>query len=618
MKKYNYCLILGVLLVFSSCSSFTEKVEENLPEVKVKEITNHKTESILVNGEVTPLNETNFKAEINNAEVKKILVKVGDKVKKGDVLLTMYSEDIVKQLETAKNSVYYAKESVLKTGETGNSQIKSARNAYQKALTNQKNTLIQYEKQKKQAEEQLNSILLNQNLQEDVSLNALKTAKEKLETESKVIESSNNSVKVNLDNAKKQAKTIISSSLIEVDQILGVSSLYEHENDDFEKFLASRDSTLKKQAENLLENNLEKFKNLSNNYEDILELLNSMEDLTQKTLEILKNSSTGLSFTQSSLNALIAKINNSLQLLRTNLANLENSKEQYENTLKANLAKKSALEANLENAEKQLSLIKKEVNGKSQTLINAEKQYETTIANLNSMKESAEMQVKSAKLALDQAINNVKLSENGAQSSFNSQKGALEQAVINQEKLTVKANFSGIVSNIFVKVGEEVNMGTSLLKIENTETYKIVAYLNTEEVMGLEQGQIVKIGNKSEDKITAISPSIDPVNKKHRVEILHKNKYLKSGQIVKLKFIKELNNKISNKVFIPLNTVFLSSQGNYVFLKNEKNALEKKFVKIGEVKGDLIEITEGLKQGDLLVEEGARQLKEGQIIKSIK
>ena len=52
-------------------------------------------------------------------------------------------------------------------------------------------------------------------------------------------------------------------------------------------------------------------------------------------------------------------------------------------------------------------------------------------------------------------------------------------------------------------------------------------------------------------------------------------------------------------------------------LEQNKYTAIKTFVKLGKTSENKIEILEGLKSGDLIIEDGIRQVKDGQIVKSI-
>jgi multidrug efflux pump subunit AcrA (membrane-fusion protein) len=70
-----------------------------------------------------------------------------------------------------------------------------------------------------------------------------------------------------------------------------------------------------------------------------------------------------------------------------------------------------------------------------------------------------------------------------------------------------------------------------------------------------------------------------------------------------------------NAIVIPLEVVSENFSGEqYVYLVNENNKAEKRFIKTGLVEGDVVEVLEGLRIADRVIDEGARLVKENENI----
>jgi multidrug efflux pump subunit AcrA (membrane-fusion protein) len=70
----------------------------------------------------------------------------------------------------------------------------------------------------------------------------------------------------------------------------------------------------------------------------------------------------------------------------------------------------------------------------------------------------------------------------------------------------------------------------------------------------------------------------------------------------------------AGSIFIPLESVFITPSGNYVFLAEESRAVKQE-VELGQTSGNQIEVTAGLSAGDKLIVKGSKNLKEGENIK---
>lgn len=139
MKKLGSILILGGVLLLSGCSqaesaTTTQVVEEQpiavtVQNVKTGDITNTTTFS----GKTKVANEVSVTAEMAGV-IDKVYVSMGQKVQKGDVLLTIQGSDLDKNIEQAKVSLEIAQTSYQNAmGPNTVSQINQLENAITQA-----------------------------------------------------------------------------------------------------------------------------------------------------------------------------------------------------------------------------------------------------------------------------------------------------------------------------------------------------------------------------------------------------------------------------------------------------------------------------------------------------
>ncbi|PCI24447.1 hypothetical protein COB57_04545 [Candidatus Peregrinibacteria bacterium] len=229
------------------------------------------------------------------------------------------------------------------------------------------------------------------------------------------------------------------------------------------------------------------------------------------------------------------------------------------------------------------------------------------MSELNASESLAQKEVEAAKITYEQSLSNSYLSSTQARSSVSQSEGSFTQARINFEKLTIRSKISGVISQIPVKVGDEINIGRNLVSIENNEIYKIISYVSATQIQGLSVGDEIQIGAKSKDIIHSISQNIDTVTGKHRIEILHKNAFLSSGQIIPVQFTQKKEYQSQN-FFLPLTSIHMKSAESFVW-KVENNMLKKNIIQLGSIFGADIEIISGITENDKIVIEGGRMLK---------
>jgi len=99
----------------------------------------------------------------------------------------------------------------------------------------------------------------------------------------------------------------------------------------------------------------------------------------------------------------------------------------------------------------------------------------------------------------------------------------------------------------------------------------------------------------------------------------NKDKSIKPNLTARLK----INDYTSeNALLIPQNIISENAEGDqYIYILNQKEgqkAIAKQtIIKTGKTQGDKIEVLEGLTNGDEVIEEGARSVKDGQTVKII-
>jgi RND family efflux transporter MFP subunit len=566
VRKYRKTISSGglilVILIAVGCGAANQDNEEKnlgkvfVPRVETTLVQPGISREISTTGEVQAAKSATLTAEVRS-DVQKVLVRVGDEVRAGQILLQLSSDSVVSTRSTAGAAFVNAQNSLTQTQLSSQKSIESAQIALETAEINLNNTLTQNIALRRQAEETLNSSKLSSGL----SVASAQTA---------------------LDNAIRSAYPTASDAVSECDQIIGVSSTYKNANDSYEHLLGAFKNTAKPIAETAIQNALNQLSIIASDYSSALSLIESSAEAVVRTLDVLNNSNVGTNYTQTTLNSDISTITTELSAVRTAISTLETA------------------QAALESAQQFTG-------GGSQAILSAQANYEATIAQLDANERSIRQSVESARAALESAIKSAELTQTSAKASFDATRGTLSQAQITQNKLTIRSPFTGKITAIEIESGDEVTAGGDLIRIEDATQLKIVSHLSTTEVRKIKVGDEVKIAKQSFDKVAAISPSADPVTKKYEVEVYHQNPYLQSGEFVKLRF--QVGGQATNdsRIFLPINAINILSYGSFVWKIEEGQALKQE-VQLGEIEGEFVEILSGLELDEEVIVEGGRIL----------
>jgi RND family efflux transporter MFP subunit len=256
-------------------------------------------------------------------------------------------------------------------------------------------------------------------------------------------------------------------------------------------------------------------------------------------------------------------------------------------------------QAGLKSAKANLDLIKK--GAREEDIKVVEAQVEQTQASLKSLESLKEAKSWEAKIK-------------GAQAQAEQAEVALGLAKIRLEDCTIKAPISGIISKRFVDVGAMVGSTQPLVSIVDIDTVKLLTHVSDEDLdkVKLTRKVEVKVGtylNRSyEVKEINISPVMDPLSRKIEVNINISNPdyLLKPGMFPKIKLVGEKKNVL----LMPKGAVVKKGEEEQVFVVRDNRAYLQKVI-VGLEKDGLVQILEGLKEGDQVVISGQTDLNNG-------
>ncbi len=197
------------------------------------------------------------------------------------------------------------------------------------------------------------------------------------------------------------------------------------------------------------------------------------------------------------------------------------------------------------------------------------------------------------------------------------------------DRKTINAPFAGVVGIPQINPGQYVQPGQVVATLQNLDLMRIDFTVPEQVATRLAIGQKVRVGANNdslnaEGKLAGIEPRSDAQTRlvTARAEVDNKALGLRPGQFVHVRVDMATTDSVVTVIQTAVSTTLY---GNYVYLivdgdktddKGVKQQIVKQaFVKTGRREGNLIEITEGLKPGQLVVTSGQNKLSGGTPVK---
>ncbi|MRI00897.1 efflux RND transporter periplasmic adaptor subunit [Kriegella sp. EG-1] len=217
-----------------------------------------------------------------------------------------------------------------------------------------------------------------------------------------------------------------------------------------------------------------------------------------------------------------------------------------------------------------------------------------------------------------------------AKAQYEANESAVKQAESQLGKSTIRAPFSGIIDDVIKDQGTVVSPGpgSEVFRIVNLSDMFIEVDVPETYLGGITKGKDALVyfpvlGDTLETKIRQTGNFINPSNRAFKVEIpvLNKKGNIKPNLTAKV----SLNDySKENAIIIPQSIISENAEGEqYVYVatqpdENNKSNVARKIIETGKTQGNLVEVLSGVNDGDQLVKEGARTVKDGQNVEILK
>ncbi len=211
-----------------------------------------------------------------------------------------------------------------------------------------------------------------------------------------------------------------------------------------------------------------------------------------------------------------------------------------------------------------------------------------------------------------------------AKSQYEAQESAVKQLESQVAKSSIRAPFSGIVDEVIKDQGTVVSPGpgSEVFRIVNLSNMHVEVEVPEAHLGNVTPGKQVEIyfpvlGTSVQSKVRQTGNFINPGNRSFRVEIpVPNNQGNIKPNLTAIAKINDYSNEAA--ILIPQSVVSENATGDqYVYLTVPEESgngyiSKRAIIELGKTQGDIVEVISGLKEGDQIVLEGARSVRDNQ------
>jgi membrane fusion protein (multidrug efflux system) len=215
-----------------------------------------------------------------------------------------------------------------------------------------------------------------------------------------------------------------------------------------------------------------------------------------------------------------------------------------------------------------------------------------------------------------------------AESKFRRLTAVVDQMRSNIRKKAIVAPFDGQLGIRQVNVGQMINSGQPVVPLQSLDPVFADFALSQQYFSKLSQGLEIRVttdavpGRVFTGKLTAVNSMIDVATRNVTVQatLANPDHVLRPGMFAKVEVV--LPEK-GRALVIPGSAISYAPFGDSVFViekqkdpktGKESQVLRQQFVRVGEARGDLVSITNGLKTGETIVGAGVFKLRNGMAV----
>lgn len=240
------------------------------------------------------------------------------------------------------------------------------------------------------------------------------------------------------------------------------------------------------------------------------------------------------------------------------------------------------------------------------------------------VRDNAEAQVRrirnlfKEKAVSKQVLDETETAYERAKANVVSAEGVLLEVEANLGYLSVASPVQGVVVQKFVEPGDMATPGAPLFAVEQQDPMKVTVQVSERDLPYIQVSQPVLVRVEAtryrkdlDGRVEAVIPSGDPRSRTFEVRVVLDNKdaMLQSGMFARVQFQKDSRPGL----LIPASAVVKQGQLQGVYVV-DGDRVRLRWVRLGKVFGDRVEVISGVSEGDEIVIGGGTGLRDGQMV----
>jgi HlyD family secretion protein len=202
-----------------------------------------------------------------------------------------------------------------------------------------------------------------------------------------------------------------------------------------------------------------------------------------------------------------------------------------------------------------------------------------------------------------------------AQARVSTASSDLRTAELRARYANVTAPDSGTVTSRTVSVGQIAQAGQEMLRMLRQNRVEWRAEIPEALLSRIEVGQVASVtavdGTKVEGKVRAVAPTVQTSNRTGLVYVDITGGNARPGMFAR----GEIAAGKGPALLLPVTSVVMQDGYSYVFVLKDKNVVERRRVTQVGVRGDDMEVAEGVVAGEVVAVKGAGFLKDGDTVR---
>lgn len=188
----------------------------------------------------------------------------------------------------------------------------------------------------------------------------------------------------------------------------------------------------------------------------------------------------------------------------------------------------------------------------------------------------------------------------------------------------IKAPFSGVVTNTFVKEGDMANPGTPLVSVEGASKLQVKAMVSENDIVSIKKGMPVSVLVKSSNeklsgKVSEVSISATNTGGQYlvKVDLDKTDSTVLSGMFVNVQFpvANKVTNSKSELLLVPESALVKQGQLTGIYTIGTGNVAILRWLRTGKNYGDQVEVLSGLSANEQYIVSADGKLYNGALVK---